>query len=26
VVGKLIVGEDSAWNNVSSHMKTTFDR
>jgi len=24
VVGKLIVGEDSPWNNVRSHMKTTF--
>jgi hypothetical protein len=24
VVGKLIVGEDSPWNNVKSNMKTTF--
>ena len=24
VIGKLIVGEVSPWNNVSSHMKTTF--
>jgi len=24
VVGKLIVGEDSPWNNVRSHMKSSF--
>jgi hypothetical protein len=23
VIGKLIVGEDGAWNNVRSHMKTS---
>ena len=24
VIGKLIAGQDSPWNNVRSHMKTTF--
>jgi hypothetical protein len=23
LVGKLIVGEDAAWNNISSHMKSS---